>query len=119
MIKTPEKHEQPYGMMGLNSSSTPSTNTNIDLHSMPVSTLSCLSPPWAARAVQAERLLAGRLSQLVPTFSLCSCTDRINCMMAQSPESLEDLHLGRDIRQLPMTSSRSMPNEMFLDQVCA
>lgn len=39
MIKTPEKHEQPYGMMGLNSSSTPSTNTNIDLHSMPVSSL--------------------------------------------------------------------------------
>ena len=40
-------------------------------------------------------------------------------MVAQSPESLEDMHLGRDIRQLPMTSSRSMPNEMFLDQVRA
>ena len=39
MVKTPEKHEQPYGMMGLHSSSTPSTNTNIDLHSMPVSAL--------------------------------------------------------------------------------
>lgn len=25
--------------------------------------------------------------------------------------------MGRDIRALPMTSSRSMPNEFFLDQV--
>ncbi|CAL5227483.1 g10461 [Coccomyxa viridis] len=69
IFKTPEKHEQPRSMIGLNSSSTPSTNTNIDLNSMP------------------------------------------------SPESLEDMHMGRDIRHMSMQSSRSMPNELFLDQV--
>ncbi len=36
----------------------------------------------------------------------------------QSPESLEEMHMGRDIRQMPMASSRSMPNEFFLDQAC-
>lgn len=36
----------------------------------------------------------------------------------QSPESLEDMHMGRDIRHMSMQSSRSMPNELFLDQVC-
>ena len=36
----------------------------------------------------------------------------------QSPESLEEMHMGRDIRQMPMKSSRSMPNEFFLDQAC-
>ena len=36
----------------------------------------------------------------------------------QSPESLENMHMGRDIRQMPMNSSRSMPNEFFLDQAC-
>lgn len=35
----------------------------------------------------------------------------------QSPESLEDMHMGRDIRNMSMQSSRSMPNEVFLDQV--
>ena len=35
---------------------------------------------------------------------------------AQSPESLEEMHMGRDIRQMPLNSSRSMPNEFFLDQ---
>lgn len=35
----------------------------------------------------------------------------------QSPESLEDMHMGS--RQLTMQSSRSMPNEIFLDQVHA
>ena len=36
----------------------------------------------------------------------------------QSPESLEEMHMGRDIRQMPMASSRSMPSEFFLDQAC-
>ncbi len=35
----------------------------------------------------------------------------------QSPESLEDMHTGRDIRHMSMQSSRSMPSELFLDQV--
>ena len=37
--------------------------------------------------------------------------------LLQSPESLEDMHMGRDIRHMSMQSSRSMPNELFLDQV--
>ena len=39
MFKTPEKYEQqqPHPMAAINSSSTPSTNTNFDLNSMPVS----------------------------------------------------------------------------------